>query len=1095
MRGQEFKVRDKKVQKMTRDGLTEKNLTQGTQQRISTRLEEISFRQERQADTSAGHRSQGRIQTAEQKQGHNPAYQPPENPPVPQDINDRFSEAAAPEIWGPTNAPASMREAADVPIFQEQSFSAEGDTAGDNHTLGDTNVPPEPSKKHHSSHSGQEKPMDLPDTPPGAGWTPDPVTEPQAGRKARAAVRRHFEADTPIPGRDTEPDGAPGDGMPPHSPPLHETGRLQFEPKETNGEAGKDRAAVKKKMAVKFSAGTEKISDDSLPESDAEISETGRLRFIHGDGKEAKPQSRTETRKEQANPKGRTAAKKKQARRFAAEAAKPGQKAIEKEQGKAPASQETGRLRFEHEDNRTMEPPGNRTKEKQRLAAKFLAEEKRPESPSRLQYDRSELPPEERKTAAGKNDAPDQGKPPGLSRQQKKYESAQHKAESAGKKLEKAQSKLPTRRRAHLQKQYDSESGKVKRRLQFETEVIPEYEKPPLPKRAVTALRWTAVTTASLKLHQKIRETERDNVGVEAAHKAEFTAECAGGRFLRWNKRGLHDKPYREVRRAEKRLAKANVNAAYQKLLLDNPELQKKKALSKWIQKQKLKRKYAAAARETAKGAKHTTNVLTAAGQVIRAIAQKIIAHKAVLGIVAVGVLIFAMCGSLFSSCSAMLTGVQSAVISTCYVAEDPEIEKSELYYTELETDLQRNINSTETDYPNYDEYRYNIGEIGHNPYELMGYLTAAYGDFTYAQVEAELDRLFGQQYQLTRTEIVEIRTYIDENDEEQEYDWYVLQTTLTVRPLSEIIASSLAPGDQTDRYGVYMQTCGNRQCYGNPFDFAWIPYVTSPYGYRVHPTTGAKDLHRGVDIGVAAGTPIKAVQDGRVVSAENAGDYGLCVVIEGEDGYQSRYAHCSTLSVRAGQEVKRGDVIAAVGNTGNSTGAHLHLEVTHNGQYLNPYYYVDNGGYGYLPGGGATGMPDFAANPGAAMGDGSFEAMLAEAEKYLGFPYVWGGSSPATSFDCSGYVSWVINHSGVGNVGRQTAQGLYNLCTPVSRADMQPGDLVFFTGTYSAATPVTHVGIYVGGGRMIHCGSPISYASLDTSYWLSKFYSGGRLP
>ena len=237
-----------------------------------------------------------------------------------------------------------------------------------------------------------------------------------------------------------------------------------------------------------------------------------------------------------------------------------------------------------------------------------------------------------------------------------------------------------------------SESGKVKRRLQFETEVIPEYEKPPLPKRAVTALRWTAVTTASLKLHQKIRETERDNVGVEAAHKAEFTAERAGGRFLRWNKRGLHDKPYREVRRAEKRLAKANVNAAYQKLLLDNPELQKKKALSKWIQKQKLKRKYAAAARETAKGAKHTTNVLTAAGQVIRAIAQKIIAHKAVLGIVAVGVLIFAMCGSLFSSCSAMLTGVQSAVISTCYVAEDPEIEKSELYYTELETDLQRNI-------------------------------------------------------------------------------------------------------------------------------------------------------------------------------------------------------------------------------------------------------------------------------------------------------------------------------------------------------------------------------------------------------------------
>lgn len=306
---------------------------------------------------------------------------------------------------------------------------------------------------------------------------------------------------------------------------------------------------------------------------------------------------------------------------------------------------------------------------------------------------------------------------------------------------------------------------------------------------------------------------------------------------------------------------------------------------------------------------------------------------------------------------------------------------------------------------------------------------------------------------------------------------------------------ASLAAGDQTDRYGVYMQTCGNRQCYGNPFDFPWIAYVTSPYGYRIHPTAGTNDLHRGIDIGVAAGTPIKAIQDGRVISAGNAGDYGLCVVIEGEDGYQSRYAHCSSLSVSAGQVVKQGDSIATVGSTGSSTGAHLHLEVTHNGQYLNPYYYVDNGGDGYLPGGGVAGGPNFPADPGTAMGDGSFAAMLAEAEKYLGFPYVWGGSSPSTSFDCSGFVSWVINHSGVGNVGRQTAQGLYNLCTPVSRENMQPGDLVFFTGTYSAATPVTHVGIYVGGGRMIHCGKPISYANIDGNYWSSKFYSGGRLP
>ena len=187
--------------------------------------------------------------------------------------------------------------------------------------------------------------------------------------------------------------------------------------------------------------------------------------------------------------------------------------------------------------------------------------------------------------------------------------------------------------------------------------------------------------------------------------------------------------------------------------------------------------------------------------------------------------------------------------------------------------------------------------------------------------------------------------------------------------------------------------------------------------------------------------------------------------------------------------------MIAKVGSTGNSTGPHLHLEVTHNGEYLNPYYFVDNGGDGLTPGGGAAGNPDIPDYSGEPMGDGTFEAMLAEAEKYLGYPYVWGGSSPSTSFDCSGFVSWVINQSGVGSVGRQTASGLYNLCTPVSKDNMQPGDLIFFTGTYSSPTPVSHVGIYVGGGRMIHCGDPISYANINSNYWTAHFYSGGRLP
>lgn len=724
-----------------------------------------------------------------------------------------------------------------------------------------------------------------------------------------------------------------------------------------------------------------------------------------------------------------------------------------------------------------------------------VPEGRKPEQAARPHYEKRGIPPEEH---AGDKTTED-GKPAGEKgtakpRRLRQYEKAQGRVEKEGRRLEEAKEKLPSRTHVRLQKRYDSESGRVRHRLHFEKERIPENENLPFINRAGRTAGHTASAAAVLKVHQKIREAEEDNVGVEASHKAESAAEQGVRRAVRKGRQRLREKPYREVRRAQKRLAGANADMAYKKILAETPELEKK-ALAKWIQKQKLKRKYAAAVREAAKEVRHTTNVLNAAGQVVRVLAQAVASHKATLGIVGLGVLIVAMFGSLVSSCSAILSGIQSAVISTCYVADDTEINQSELKYTELETDLQIKISRTEDDYPGYDEYRYNIGEIGHNPFELMGYLSAAYDDFTYTQVEAEINRLFGEQYKLTREGITEIRTYTDDEGEEHEYEWHVLKTTLSVCPLADIIAGSLAPGDASDRYGVYMQTCGNRQCYGSPFDFAWISYVTSPYGYRVHPITGEKDLHRGVDIGAAEGTPIKAVQDGTVVSAGNAGDYGLCVVIEGENGCQSRYAHCSSISVGAGQEIKRGDVIALVGNTGSSTGPHLHLEVTHNGEYLDPYYYVACGGEGYLPGGGAAGDPDFTDDPGAAMGDGSFEAMLAEAEKYLGYPYVWGGSSPSTSFDCSGFVSWVINHSGVGNVGRQTAQGLYNLCTPVSKENMQPGDLIFFTGTYSTANPVTHVGIYIGGGRMIHCGDPISYANINSSYWSAHFYCGGRLP
>jgi murein DD-endopeptidase MepM/ murein hydrolase activator NlpD len=353
---------------------------------------------------------------------------------------------------------------------------------------------------------------------------------------------------------------------------------------------------------------------------------------------------------------------------------------------------------------------------------------------------------------------------------------------------------------------------------------------------------------------------------------------------------------------------------------------------------------------------------------------------------------------------------------------------------------------------------------------------------------------LFNEQYSLMFTPSVETR-YADPTDADgdgdyEPYDWNVLTITLTARSFSEVAASRLS-GDQFAHYALLLQTKGSRQYVGKPFAFDWLPYVSSYYGYRIGPISGAKDLHRGVDIAVATGTEILAAQDGTVTFAGYSGDYGNVVMIENDKGIVTKYAHCDSLLVAVGQAVSMGDALPKVGSTGASTGPHLHFEVLKDGIYLNPLYFADTGNFNLTPAYGYAGAP---------MGDGSYAALIAEAEKYLGYPYVWGGSSPATSFDCSGFVSWVLTHSGVMNTGRLGAQGLYNVTNPVSPADARPGDLIFFTGTYSAPMPVTHVGIYVGTDasgrpRMIHCGNPIQYTYIDTSYWQAHFYAFARVP
>lgn len=1030
MRGQEFHTRDRIVQKMTRDGLTQQNLTQGTQQRISSRVADISFARDKPGDAVSDIRD-----GQQQKRPHQNAAVLQNRTGFQSDMGNGLTsgqkeavpsaDVTVPEVCGAQNVLCS-HDMNNRSLSLEVSYDA-GDS-------------PMMSESPHDVGSRQI----MSDISQDIGRN---ITKKSCCR----TVPANRKTGNPEQGTKIQPESG---GMKVSFPDMGR-GQLKFEAQKSREMADRGRASMKKRQTARFAADGARVEVSAQSEPDR-----NKEAVLVTDHKALKYEPRLKFEPEEMGntvQKDRALMKKKRAAKFAAYGT--GSSIFIEPADKEESAVHSGSPETEADSGLPLQ------------ISQEIPEDRKPEKEACIGH-----------TSCFK------------SSHQKKYEKAQKQVKKAERKLEKAQARLPTRRRVCLTGQDDSGAGKVSHRLHFETEIVPENEKPPLAGRTAKAAGWSAVSMASLKIHQKIRENEQDNVGVESAHKAVSAAEHGAGCYLRHRKHRLHEKPYREVHRAESHLAKTSADMAYQKLLMERPELEKK-AFSRWLQKQKLRQKYAAAAREAAKGAQHTTNVLTATGQIIRALAQTVASKKTVIGIIAVGMLVMSMSGALFSSCSAMLTGVQSAIVSTCYVAEDSEINASELAYTELETDLQIAVDNTETNYPGYDEYRYSIGEIGHSPYELMGYLSAVYDDFTHAQVAGELSRLFGLQYELAREEVTETRTYIDEEGQEQEYEWHVLKTTLSVKPLSEIIAAGLPSGGPADRYGVYMQTCGNRQCYGNPFDSAWISRVTSPYGYRIHPVSGEKDLHRGIDIGAAEGTPILAVQDGHVVSAGDAGAYGLCVVIEGEDGYQSRYAHCSSFSVSAGQEVKCGDVIAAVGNTGTSTGAHLHLEVTHNGEYLNPYFYVDNGSGGYLPGGGAAQNPDFSRNPGDAMGDGSFAAMLEEAEKYLGFPYVWGGSSPSTSFDCSGYVSWVVNHSGVGSVGRQTAQGLFNLCTPVSRADMQPGDLVFFTGTYSTANPVTHVGIYVGGGRMIHCGSPISYASIDGNYWSSKFYSGGRLP
>ena len=679
----------------------------------------------------------------------------------------------------------------------------------------------------------------------------------------------------------------------------------------------------------------------------------------------------------------------------------------------------------------------------------------------------------------------------------KKLDRLQKQAEKAGKRTEAAKKKLPKKKEYSLERVFDEKTGKAKYVL-----TAAEREKPFKPDSPVKMMRGRIEAEYSNYAHGKIAEVEKENSAVEGAHKTEQRAEDVY-RFVQRHHKSPQQRQRKKVAGLEKKQFQKEVNFRYQKFLEENPEMQEKtlkKQLQKRLQKQKIKREYAKArragqaAKTTKEAAAKSASFTTKVAKKLQELAAK---HASVLIAVGAAAILLIMIMTSISSCGAMFSDGMSTMLAGSYMSVPAEIDAADLSMTELEMQLQKEIDNIETDYPGYDEYLYNLDEIGHDPFALISYLSAVHTEFTAADVQAEIESLFDEMYELTLTPTTETRTRTVTDPEtgeesEEEYTVTILEVRLAAKELGVVVSGHMDT-EQKEIYAGYNETHGLIQQFYTPLDLYWYNYVSSYYGYRINPVTGAEQFHRGVDIAVPTGTTVYASMDGTVTTAAYDSSYGNYVVIEDGNGYCTKYAHLNSLSVSPGQTVKHGDVIGTTGNTGSSTGSHLHIECLYNGEYYNPLFYFEAGEgtlYGEAPGAGSGGGN---AIPPDSYDDATVQALMEEAAKYLGYPYVWGGSSPSTSFDCSGFVCWVFTNSGVHNLPRTTAQGIYDQCTPVSAADAKAGDIIFFKGTYNTSG-VSHVGIYCGGGVMIHCGDPIKYSNINTSYWQSHFYSFGRL-
>lgn len=645
-----------------------------------------------------------------------------------------------------------------------------------------------------------------------------------------------------------------------------------------------------------------------------------------------------------------------------------------------------------------------------------------------------------------KDDTFTQGQTEGFT--DKRVQKAADKSEKNRRKLQKAKDKMPKKRQYEMKRVFDEQTGKA-RYVVVPVEVEMPFKPEGIGKAAVHKLQ----TENMYFVHRKIAETEKDNSAVEGAHKTEQRAEDVY-HYMKYHRKSKAQRKKDRLEKLQKKQVTVDMKLEYEKFLSENPHLKgnsPKKQLQRQLQKQRIKREYAKARRAgaEAKTAKETfTKTANAATGIAKKLQEIAVKNKTLIITIGIFSLLLIMIMSALSSCGSMFTGTVTTTMASTYLSLPAEIDAADLSFTQKEMTLQNTIDSMETNHPGYDEYDYNLGAIGHDPFTLISYLSAVHTEFTAVDVEHEIQQLFDAMYSLTTEEVEETRTRTgtdaEGNETEEEYTVTILRVTLTVTPLESIVAGRMDT-EQAEIFAAYTETKGGLQVFGTPADYYWYYYISSYYGYRKNPNTGAEELHRGVDIAVPTGTVVYAAHDGTVTQAAYDSYYGNYVVITDSKGYTTKYAHMDSLTVSAGQSVKKGDTVGESGNTGSSTGSHLHIECLYNGEYYNPLFYFEAGTqtiYGETPGGTGGGTGNVI--PPDSYDDATVQALMTEANKYLGMPYTFGGTPPS-SFDCSAFVCWVFSNSGVHDLPRTTAQGIYDQCTGISGGCKGRGHYLFY--------------------------------------------------